>query len=99
MAAQPVLGVSEMRPPLLDDLPVTTRRRARRASGPRRRGQTGCRVIFRAGPMNTSPSDDDEDDEVFDDEEFDENSEVDEDDEDSDPDDEEEEETWQVVAA
>ena len=99
MAAQPVLGVSEVRPPLLDHLPITTRRRARRASGPCRCGQAGCRVIFVQVAMNTSPSADDEDDEVFDDQEFDEDSDSDEDDEDTDPDDEEEEETWQVVAA
>ena len=33
MAAEPVLGVSKMWPPLLDDVPHATRRGTRRSSG------------------------------------------------------------------
>ena len=99
MAAKPVLGLSEMRPPLLDDVPHATRCRSCRTG---RRGKTPRRITVRRFPMNTSPSDDDEDEEVLEDEEFDEDAERDSDDEDSDDEDddedEEEEETWQVVA-
>ena len=99
MAAQSILGMSEMRAPLLDHLPITTRRRTGSATASRGRGKAGGRVILCRPTMNTSPSVDDEDDEVLDDEEFDEDSELDEDDEDADLDDEDEDETWQVVAA
>lgn len=99
MAAQPILGMSEMWTSLLDYLPVTARRRTGSVSATRSRGQAGRRVILCRPIMNTSPSVDDEDDEVLDDEEFDEDSDLDEDDEDTDLDDEDEDETWQVVAA
>lgn len=100
MAAQPILGVSKMRTPLLDYLSIPTRRRTSRPNPTRSRGKAGGRVTLCAGPtMNTSPSVDDEDDEVLEEEEFDEDSELDEDDEDTDVDDEDEDETWQVVAS
>jgi hypothetical protein len=103
MAAQPVLGVSEVRPPLLDDVPDSTGRGTRRASGatgvcgPAGACQTSHPLIPRRLSMNAMPDDEPEDDEVTDDEDFDEDSDVDEDDEDEDDESEEEEETWQVT--
>ncbi len=111
MAAEPVLGMPEMWPPLLDNVPHATRSpRGCADAGSRdlrscvRGGSTRCRethspVIFLQAAMNTSPSADDEDDEALEDEEFDEDAERDEDDDDTDPDDEEEEETWQVLVS
>ena len=99
MAAESVLGMSEVRPPLLDDLPHAARRRSRRTGRHARPCKTGSRIISAQAPMNTSPSPDDEDDEVLEDEEFDEDAEREDDDEDADDDDEEEEETWQVLAS
>jgi len=100
VAAESVLGMSEVRPPLLDHLPPAARRHRRRSTGCHtRRCETGSRMISAQVPMNTSPSADDEDDEVLEDEEFDEDAERDDDDEDADDDDEEEEETWQVLAS
>jgi phosphopantothenoylcysteine synthetase/decarboxylase len=103
VAAESVLGVSEVRPPLLDHLPHTARRRRRRTGCHARPCETGSQIISAQAHMNTSPSADDEDDEVLEDEEFDEDAERDDDDEDADDDDEdddeEEEETWQVLAS
>jgi hypothetical protein len=96
MAAEPVLGMPEVRPTLLDDLPITARRRSSRGSP---RDEARRRVISPRPVMNTSSNLSDEDDEVIEDEEFDEDAELDEDDDDNDVDDEEEEETWQVVAS
>jgi hypothetical protein len=93
VAAQSVLGVSEVRPPLLDDLSHATR------GGPgsaRTTTQASDPVISRTRAMHLMPDIDDEEDEVFEDEEFDEDSESDEDDEDLDEENGEEEETWQV---
>ena len=98
MAAESVLGLSEVRPPLLDHLPHAARRHRRRTGCHARRCETG-RMISAQAHMNTSPSADDDDDEVLEDEEFDEDAERDDDDEDADDDDEEEEETWQVLAS
>ncbi len=99
MAAQPVLGVSEVRTPLLDDVRDSTGRGTRRGSvatgvcGPAGACQTSHPLIPRRPSMNAMPDDEPEDDE---DEDFDEDSDVDEDDEDEDDDSEEEEETWHV---
>ena len=92
MAAKSVLGVSEVRPALLDDLSHA----ARRGPGsPPTTTQTSDPVIA-VRAMNLMPDIDDEEDEVFEDEEFDEDSELNEDDEDLDEENGEEEETWQV---
>jgi hypothetical protein len=102
VAAESVLGMSEVRPPLLDHLPHEARRHRRRTGCHARRCETGSRMISAQVLMNTSPSADDEDDEVLEDEEFDEDAERNDDDEDTDEDDdedEEEEETWQVLAS
>jgi hypothetical protein len=99
VAAESVLGMSEVRPPLLDDLPHAARRYGRRTTSHAGRCKTGSRIISAQAPMNTSPSADDEDDEVLEDEEFDEDAERDDDEDDDDDDDEEEEETWQVLAS
>lgn len=98
MAAESILGMPEVRPPLLDNVSVTAGRRTRDYRGGRARssGEARCRIILRSRIMHTSP--DDEDDEVLEDDEFDEDPDSDDDDEDAD-DDEEEEETWQVVAS
>ena len=98
MATESVLGMSEVRPALLDDLSHTARRRRRRTGSHARRCETGSR-INRAGHMNTSPGVDDEDDDVLEDEEFDEDAEREGDEDDDDDDDEDEEETWQVLAS
>src|SRR5688572_19539097 len=98
MAAESVLGLSEVRPPLLDHLSHAARHRRRRTSCHARCAETDGRIVLRR-TMNTSPSVDDEDDEVLEDEEFDEDAERDDDDDDADDDDEEEEETWQVLAS
>ena len=103
MAAQPVLGVSEVRPPLLDDVSDSTGRGTRRTSGAT--GVCGHADACQAShslipcrlPMNAMPDDEPEDDEVTEDEDFDEDSDLDEDDEEEDDDSEEEEETWQVA--
>jgi hypothetical protein len=97
VAAESVLGMSEVRPPLLDHLSHAARRRRRTGCHAHPR-ETGSRIVS-AEPMNTSPSADDEDDEVLEDEEFDEDAERDDDEDDADADDEEEEETWQVLAS
>lgn len=88
----------EVRPPLLDYLSDTARRRSG-PGGPSR--ETGHALNFlRRHAMNARPDvDDDEDDEVFDDEDFDGDSDVDEDEDDVDEEDGEEEETWQVFAS
>ena len=106
MATEPVLGVPEMWPALLDHLPfaagrggATHSRYCRSACQARPSHETGRIKFLCRSSMNNRLSPDDEDDEVFDDEEFDEDADPDEDDEDGDPDDEEEEETWQVVAS
>lgn len=101
MAAESVLGLPEMRPPLLDDVSHATRRRSRRGRGTictRCSRETRSRINSRQAAMHTSPIEDDED-EVLEDEQFDEDAEADDEDEDEDEDDEEEEETWQVVAS
>ena len=101
MAAEPVLGVSEMRPALLDDVPHTTGRGTPRPSGtagtcsPAGTCQASHSVNPRRLSMNAMPDDEPEDDEVTDDEDFDENSDLAEDEEDEDEDSDEEEETWQ----
>ena len=95
MATEPVLGVPELRPALLDDLSHTTGRRSRRAT---RCGETPGRIATCRPLMFTNPTDDDDDDEILEDEEFDDGLEGDEDDEDSDDEDDEDEETWLVVA-
>ena len=93
MATEPVLGVPQVQPSLLDDLSFAARRCASRTSP--RRGSHGSGR--QAGPRRMML--DDEDDEVFDDEDFDENSDSEDSDEDSDENDDEEEETWQVSSA
>ena len=105
MAAESVLGLSEVRPALLDNVPVAAWRRDGTCSGDsgsrwtnRGRHETR-RIILRRSDMNIRLSVSDEDDEILEDEEFDEDADLDEDDEDGDEDDEEEEETWQVVAS
>jgi hypothetical protein len=105
MATESVLGLPEMRPPLLDDLYDAARsRRARSAhrdstSGvgtqagttrPQTRRDRVMRKLF------SSPEDDEDEDDLFEDEEFDKDVDFDEEDEDVDEDD-EEEETWQVT--
>src|SRR5688572_25170342 len=84
VATEPVLGVPEVWPALLDHLPFA----AGRGGGTRSRC---CRGACQAGPsretgrikflcrssMNNRLSPDDEDDEVFDDEEFDEDADPD----------------------
>ena len=103
MAAQSVLGVSEMRPSLLDYVPHPARRdtSASRGSsngsaGSSAAAQAPHAIILRRFIMNAMPGTDDEDDEVLEDEEFDEDEESDEDDEDLEDEDGEEEEPWQV---
>jgi len=107
VAAEPVLGVPQVQPSLLDDVSNAAGRSAcrrhtacRRRHGSRRAGsrQAGRRrvVALRESGYSMDFLLDDEDDEVIDDEDFDEDSEDEDSDEDSDEDDEEEEETWQV---
>jgi hypothetical protein len=94
VATEPVLGLSEVRPALLDNLPHPARCRS---PLPGRRSQTaGGMTSVQGIPMFPSLHPDDEDDEVLEDEEFDEDAEADDEDDDLESDDEEEEETWQV---
>ncbi len=96
LAAQSVLGVSTLRPTLLDHLPLSARRGGGASSS---RCETPGGIAARRHPMKTRPDLDDEDDEILEDEEFDENAELEEGDEDFDPEADEDEETWQVVAS
>jgi hypothetical protein len=113
VAAQPVLGLPELWPPLLDHVPVTARRASGRcaASGcdggvnvnePARQDSTR-RIAEKLSPLLSTfmdfllDAEDDEDDEILDDEEFDEEDAGEDVDEDPDAEDEEEEETWQVA--
>jgi hypothetical protein len=98
VAAEPVLGVPEVRPALLDDVSDPTGGRSRPFGRATRCRENPRRISVCRPPMFTSPTDDDDDDEVLEDEEFDEESERDEDDEDLDDEDDEDEETWLVVA-
>ena len=82
-----------MRPPLLDDLPHSTRLNP---GGPSATAQAGYSLTSRNQAMKAMPDIDDEEDEILEDEDFDEDTESDEDDEDLDEEDDEEEETWQV---
>ena len=105
MAAEPVLGLSQVQPTLLDDLSDPAwgggarRSDTRRGSRPTSCGgpQAGsCRIsdLQTGGTMDFFL--DDEDDEVFDDEDFDEDADSEDTDEDEDGDEDEEVEGWQV---
>ena len=65
MAAKSVLGVSEVRPPLLDDLPHTTRSRP---GGTSATAQAADSITSRRHAMNAQPDVDDEDDDDVDEE-------------------------------
>jgi hypothetical protein len=92
LAAQPVLGMPEVRPPLLDNLPHAA---WRHAAGSCPTAQ--ARDFLTVGPaMNAKPDIDDEEDEVLEDEDFEDDRESDEEDGDLDEEDDDEEETWQV---
>jgi hypothetical protein len=113
VAAEPILGLSKMRPSLLDNIFFAARGNgshssdtsgcrsadARRETGPRR-------VTVRNIPITARPLSAErpfggltfqDDDEVLDDEDFDEDDELDHDAEEDEEDDDEEEETWQVL--
>lgn len=112
LATEPVLGVPEVQPALLDNVSVAAWCRAGHSSARRRRGGSRCaspgaRCARRAPRRQTGLTgsmdfllDDEEDEEVFDDEDFDQDKDSEDADEDSEEDDEEddeeEEEGWQV---
>jgi len=93
LAAKSVLGVPEVRPPLLDDIPHSTRLGP---GGPSATAQAGHSLTSRNQAMKAMSDIDDEEDEVLEDEDFDEDAESDKDVEDLDEENGEEEETWQV---